>query len=456
MRHFFGRYGSYYRSILSLGMPIMLGQVGIILTGFCDTLMVGHYSTEALASASFVNNVFTLVTVLCMGFSYGITPIIGALYARGDNAAIGHTMRNAVVLNMAFGAVALVVMAAFYELLDDLGQPEELLPLIRPYFIVILLSNIPVIFVNAMKQFSDGITDTKLGMWVLTAGNALNVALNYVMIYGKCGMPEMGLLGAGISTLVSRTAMAAAYIVVMTRGRRYAVYKECIGKARLQWSTLREIYRTSMPIALQMGFETGSFTAASVMIGWLGKAPLAAYQVMVIIGMLGFMIYYSIGASIAIKIANYNGAGEMRKVRECAMAGYHIMLLCALAACTVFYLFCEPIIRLFTTDTEVIAVAMTLIVPMILYQFGDATQVAYANALRGLADVKPMMLIAATAYVIIGLPVCYLLGFPCNLGIVGIYLSFSISLVTAGGLFMYRFYSHFPKISSATKPNNGF
>ena len=122
MRHFFGRYGSYYRSILSLGMPIMLGQVGIILTGFCDTLMVGHYSTEALASASFVNNVFTLVTVLCMGFSYGITPIIGALYARGDNAAIGHTMRNAVVLNMAFGAVALVVMAAFYELLDDLGS----------------------------------------------------------------------------------------------------------------------------------------------------------------------------------------------------------------------------------------------------------------------------------------------------------------------------------------------
>ena len=446
MKPFLGTYKRYYASILSLGFPIMLGQIGIIMTGFCDTLMVGHYSTEALASASFVNNVFTLVTVMCMGFSYGITPIVGASFARDDTKSIGHTMRNALLLNMAFGIVMLLGMVAFYELIDDLGQPAELLPLIRPYYVIILLSNIPVLFLNAMKQFSDGITDTKLGMWILTAGNALNVGLNYLFIFGKWGLPELGLTGAGISTLIARCAMAFAYIIVMKNSSKYARFIEEFRHSHIDKSTLRHIFRTSLPISLQLGFETGSFTAASVMIGWLGKVPLASYQIMIIIGMLGFMIYYSIGASIAIKIAGYNGAGNMRCVRECSIAGYHIVLLCAFAACTVFYFFGEPFIRLFTTDKEVIAVSVSLIIPMILYQFGDATQITYANALRGIADVKPTMLIAIIAYVIVGLPVCYLLGFPCGLGIVGIYLSFTISLVTAGALFMHRFYSHFSKL----------
>ena len=120
----FSHYKHYYSSILKLGLPIMLGQLGVIVTGFADTVMVGHYSTEALASASFVNNVFTLVMVACMGFSYGITPIVGALFARGETQQIGETMRNALVLNLIFGAVALLAMVGFYSLIDDIGQPE--------------------------------------------------------------------------------------------------------------------------------------------------------------------------------------------------------------------------------------------------------------------------------------------------------------------------------------------
>lgn len=438
-------YKHYYSSILKLGLPIMLGQLGVIVTGFADTVMVGHYSTEALASASFVNNVFTLVMVACMGFSYGITPIVGALFARGETQQIGETMRNALVLNLIFGAVALLAMVGFYSLIDDIGQPEELLPLIRPYYVIILLSNIPLVWVGALKQFTDGVTHTRLGMWVLLLGNVLNIVLNYLLIYGKCGFPEMGLLGAGIATLIARLSMAVAHTAVVLGSRRYKPYVKAFAESRLSLAAMRTIFATSIPIAVQMALETGSFTAASVMIGWLGKVPLAAYQIMVIFGMLGFMIYYSLGASITIKISHYHGVGDMQRVRECCAAGYHITLLSAIVACTVFYIFGEPIISLFTTDREVVAVAMTLILPMIMYQFGDATQVTFSNALRGLADVRPAMWIALTAYVIVGLPVCYLLGFPCGLGIVGIYISFTVSLLTAGLLFMHRFYGHFKK-----------
>ena len=439
----FSHYKHYYSSILKLGLPIMLGQLGVIVTGFADTVMVGHYSTEALASASFVNNVFTLVMVACMGFSYGITPIIGALYARGETQSIGCTMRNALVLNLLFGAAALLAMVAFYELLDDMGQPAELLPLIRPYYVVILLSNVPLVLAGALKQFTDGVGRTRLGMWILILGNLINIVLNFLLIYGHCGLPEMGLQGAGVSTLIARVAMAVGFVAVILGSKSYRPWVRAFFASRVSLKDMRSIFATSIPIAVQMALETGSFTAASVMIGWLGKVPLAAYQIMVIFGMLGFMVYYGIGASITIKISHFHGVGDMRRVRECAAAGYHIILIAVAVACTVFYFFGTPIIRLFTTDARVIAVAASLIVPMIMYQLGDATQVAFSNALRGLADVRPAMLIALTAYVIVGLPVCYVLAFPCGMGIVGVYVSFTVSLLTAGLLFMRRFYSHF-------------
>lgn len=447
MGYTFDKYKQQYISLIKLGAPILLGQLGIIATSFFDTLMVGHYSTEALASASFVNGLFNLIIFMSMGFSYGLTPVIATAFGKGDNNGIGSSLKNGIVLNMIFAAVVVIIMSIAYLFLENMGQPDELMPIIKPYYITVLLSMIPMIFVNAVKQFSDGITDTRLGMWIIIGGNALNIIGNYILIFGKLGFPECGLLGAGISTLISRIVMVAVYVTIIGISRKYRPYIESLGKASINRHTMRSIFSTSMPISIQMGLESGSFTAASVMIGWLGKDPLAAYQVMVVIGTLGFMVYYSVGASIAIKTANYYGENNRHKVRQCAVAGYHIMLLCAMFACTIFYLFSEPLIRIFTSDDAVVAISLTLIIPLILYQLGDATQITYANALRGLSDAKPMMYIAAISYVVVGLPACYLLAFPLGLGIVGAYLSFTVSLVVAGALFMYRFYSH-PAVKS--------
>lgn len=442
MGYSFNKYKQQYTSLIKLGAPILLGQLGIIATSFFDTLMVGHYSTEALASASFVNGLFNLITFMSMGFSYGLTPIIATAFGRGDNSGIGDSLKNGIVLNLVFAAAVVAIMSVAYIFVEDMGQPDELMPIIKPYYRTVLLSMIPMVLINAIKQFSDGITDTRLGMWIIIGGNVLNIVGNYILIFGKLGFPEYGLLGAGISTLFSRIVMVAVYAAIICTSRKYRPFIEAFTDSRINNASMRRIFATSMPISLQMGFETGSFTAASVMIGWLGKDQLAAYQVMLVIGTLGFMVYYSVGASIAIKMANYHGEGSKTKMRQCSVAGYHIMLMCAAFACSVFYLFSEPLIRIFTDDNAVVAIALTLIVPMILYQLGDATQITYANALRGLSDAKPMMYIAGFAYVVVGLPACYLLAFPLGLGIVGAYLSFTVSLVTAGSMFMYRFYSH--------------
>lgn len=131
---------SHYSATLRLGLPIAVGQVGVILMGFADTMMVGHYSTDSLAAASFVNNLFNLVTFLLMGYSYGLTPLVSAHCGRGERGEAGACLKNALVANGLYGLLLLGAMTALYFFLDRMGQPEEILPLVRPYYIVVLVS----------------------------------------------------------------------------------------------------------------------------------------------------------------------------------------------------------------------------------------------------------------------------------------------------------------------------
>ena len=448
----FAKYKNHYRHIIALGLPLLLGQVGMILTGFADTFMVGHYNTESLAAASFVNNVMNFMTVLCMGFSYGLTPIVSSTNARGDRRRVGATVRNAVVLNMAFGIAVGLAMLAVYFNVERLDQPPSLIPLIKPYYLVMLASMVPMLLVNTLRQFTDGIGHTRLSMWIIIGGNLQNIVFNYLLIYGKLGFPEMGLLGAGISTLAARVAMAVAYVAVLSRSARYAPYVDGLRHGRTSRTTIAAIFATSWPIAVQMGLETGIFSFASIMIGWLGKIPLAAYQIMLSISTIGFLVYYSLGSSMSIKIASYYGAGDIGKIKSCSAAGLHIIMAFAAVACLVFYFLGEPVVRLFTSDTAVIAVALTIVPPLMLYQVGDALQVTFANALRGITDVRPMMIAAIIAYLLVGLPLGYILAFPCGMGIVGIYLSFAVALLLAGLMFFAKFRIDLRNLQTTQQP----
>lgn len=432
-------YIRHYRQIATLGLPLLLGQLGMIMTGFADTFMVGHYTTESLAAASFVNNIMNFMTVLCMGFSYGLTPIVSATNARGDRRGVGAIVKNAILLNMAFGIAVGLAMLLIYFNVEKMNQPANLIPLIKPYYLVLLASMVPMLLVNTLRQFTDGIGNTRLSMWIIIGGNLLNILLNYLTIYGNFGFPELGLLGAGLSTLAARVAMAAAYIIVLSRSHRYATYVQGIRHGDIDSRISSNIFATSWPIAVQMGLETGIFSFASIMIGWLGEIPLAAYQIMLSISTIGFMVYYSLGASMSIKISGYYGNGDIAQIRNCSVAGMHIIMACAATACLLFFFLGEPVIRLFTDDVAVIAVAILVIPPLMLYQVGDALQITYANALRGITDVRPMMITAIIAYLIVGLPLGYLLAFPCSMGIVGIYLSFAVALLLAGVLFFAKF-----------------
>lgn len=430
---------SLYIKIFRLGLPILIGQIGTILVGFADTAMVGNYSTAALASASFVNNVFNVAIFASLGFAYGLTPIVGALFSQQKYGRIGAMMRSAVVANLLFALLLSAIMGCVYLFLDRLGQPVELLPIIRPYFLIVLSGMIPVALFNVFAQWSYAINHTRMPMWIILSANSLNILGNYLLIYGNWGCPELGLNGAGLATLIARVLSAVVIIGIFFWSRHYREYRLGYQSSRISANDVSEVSRASVPVAAQMAVESGSFTVAAIMAGWIGAVSLASYQVIVMLGTLGFCVYYSMAAAVAVLVSNACGLNDRLLMRRTAMSGYVILMSIATCSSLIFIFFGADVIEFFSQDPEVIALSLTLIVPLVMYQYGDATQITFANALRGTGNVMPMMWISVVSYVIVGIPATYLLGFTFGLELYGILLSFSVSLFLAGGLFLYYF-----------------
>lgn len=439
MNNIIQRYSKHYSTIIRLGTPIVLGQLGNVILGFIDTIMVGQYSGEALSAAGFVNNIFNLGIFAMLGFSYGATPIIGAFYGRRENDNVGHSFRDSIWANILFGTIVIAAYSLLYINIGNLNQPEELLPLMRPYFLILLASLPFVILFNSFKQFTDTVAATKTALWVIIIGNFTNVVMNYLLIFGVCGFPEMGLKGAGIATLLSRVLMALLFVMFIIGQKRFSSYKSGFKARRSKRSDVKKLFKVGTPLAVQMGMETASFSLASLLMGWIGAVELAAFQVMCTTGSLCFLVYYGIAAASCIRISHYRGRGEWEKVNETATASLHIILAVAAVLSTGIIIFKCRLAAAFTSDTSIQKMFIAMLIPMLAYQVSDGIQINYANALRGIAVTKPMSIYALISYIMLALPVSYIFGFIFNLGGIGIAYGLPVGLTTAAILYYCRF-----------------
>ena len=432
-------YKRHYKETMRLGIPIMLGQLGIIIVGFADNIMVGHHSTDELAAASFVNNFFNLVFIAGMGFSYGLTPIIGNHYAREEYAEAGQMLRNSLFINFIVGILLSLFMLVLLLNIHILKQPEELMPYIIPYYILQLFSVIFTMLFNAFKQFSDGTTDTLTPMFIMLGANVLNIFGNYLLIYGNWGCPELGLTGAGISTLASRILTFVVFCLLFAFHPRYKVYREGFSRGTINRQGQMKLLKLGVPVGFQMGVETGSFSLSVIMMGWLGSIALAAHQVVGVITTLGFMVYYGIAAAVAIRVSAYKGRGEQKEIRYASFAGLHLIAITAAAVMAMIIIFRDEMGYLITPEKEVVQLVALLAWPVVLYQIGDGLQILFANALRGIADVRYMAYAAFCCHFLLALPIGYVCGFLLDWGAIGVWCGFPISLTTLGILLWRRF-----------------
>ena len=427
-RHFWKDYKEYYQRLFRLGMPVLITQLGIIVVNFADTMMVGHYGTNELASAAFVNSMFVVVTVMQMGFAAGLTPLIGALFGRGEHHEAGRTLRGAMQVNLILSAAFTAIMAGVYFFLDRFGQPDELLPLIRSYYLIILGTLLPMALFNTLQQTCNGITNTKTPMWFILLANVLNIAGNYILIFGHFGFPRLGLMGAGFSTLFARIVAAVGITVYFFMRRHYRAYRDGFASKEGVRELRKQVWNTSYPVMIQSVVECLLWSFGAIACGWYGKIQLAAYQVVTTISQLGFMIYMSFTTAISILVANFTGQKAWLAVRRVTTAGLHMILALATAASLFFLFGGSLLVAAFTPDTIVEASALGMILPLVVYQYMDAVQLTYANARRGTSHVKPLLWISLTCYMVIGIPVMLLFARSFEAANAGIYWSFCIAL----------------------------
>jgi MATE family multidrug resistance protein len=424
---------------LRIGVPIMLGQLSAIVMGFADTLMVGHYGTNELAAAGFVNSILALLIIGGMGFSYGLTPVVGALLGEGRVQSIAGKLKNGLFACSGVGLLLMLLAGLLLIGLPWFGLPTSLLPLIRPYLLTLLLSLLPLMVFNAYKQFSDGIQDTSMPMWIMLVANVLNIFGNWLLIFGHWGLPEMGLFGAGLATLLSRILQLVLLAGVFHLTKHYDLYRKDFHSTRITKADQRELHRMGWPVALQLAMESASFSFSIIYVGWIGVTALAAHQIMIVIGQFFFMLYYGMSAAVAVQVSYYRGAGEPEQTREVAAAGLHLCWLIAICLSIPLLLLRNQVGQFFSHDAEVAAFVAMIVVPFLFYQVGDALQCTYANALRGMARVKAMVWIAFVAYIVISLPLGYIFGFVLGWGLVGIWMAFPFGLTTAGLLYYKEF-----------------
>lgn len=433
------RYSPHYRALISLGVPIVIGQIGNVILGFADTLMIGRHSMVELAAASFINTMFVLVVVFAMGFSYGLTPLVGSMFGRGEKRGIGMMLRNSLAANSVLAVILLAVAVAFYFNLHRMGQPEELLPYMRPYLLVNIASLPFVCWFNAFKQFFDGITDTRVPMMVIFGGNIMNVAGNYVLIYGAFGMPELGLLGAGISTMASRIMMFAAFVLVFFMRKRYRAYRDGFVSSRVCRSSFRRLNSLGWPVAMQLGMECAAFSLSAIFVGWIGVTALAAHQVTLTASQLLYMVSSGMAAAIAVRVSYFNGQADRTAVRDAAFAGFHLIMVIVFVLSVPVLLLRDTFSYWFTDSAAVCALVSQTVIPLIAYQFGDGLQYTFANALRGIACVRPLIWIAFFSYFVVSLPLGWFLGIRLGWGLTGIWWAFPVCLMCAGVLYLICF-----------------
>ena len=437
----FSTYKEQYKANLRLALPVVLTQLGQILTQFADNLMVGRYGGDdpvPLAAVSFGGAVFFLFFITAIGVALGMTPLVGELFARGDREQSAKLLHNGILFYTLLGIGVTLAQYAVIPFMYRLGQPAEVVDAAIPYYRMLALSMPFVMLFFAFKQFLEGVGNTKAEMAATIVANAANIVLNWIFIYGRCGFAQMGAEGAGLATLLARILAMALMIGYFCSRRRYRSYLDGFSLRNCSRRSIRQLLRMGLPIGSQMFLVTSAFIGTGIMMGWFGTLALSANQIAITLGNCAFMIVTSIGAATTIRVSHCYGARSIGELSLAAKASFHLVLIWNILAATVFITLRHWIPTLFTTNAEVIAITSELMFFVALYQLSDGVQNVSVGILRGIQDVKVIMPIAFVSYWLLNLPVGYLFGFTLGMGPSGLFLGFSFGLSAAAVLMILR------------------
>ncbi|HVB30594.1 MAG TPA: MATE family efflux transporter [Gemmatimonadaceae bacterium] len=415
-----------FRALVSLALPVVVVQVGLMGMGVIDSIMVGHVSARALAAVALGNIYFFNVIVFAMGTLMALDPIVAQAVGARDDAAVARGIQRGMLLAVALSVVCAAVMAPATRVITLARQPAEIIPDAAAYVRISILGVLPFLAFVVLRQSLQAMHELAPIVLTIVGANALNAGLNWVFIYGHLGSAPLGVEGSAIATVVSRWVMFAALLALSWRTlRRYLMARHADAwKAR----ALARMLAIGIPIGLQQVLEVGAFGAIGLFMGWFGTAQVAAHQIAIQLAALTFMVPLGVSAAAAVRVGQAIGAHDGERARRAARAAFLCGVGFMSGTALLFLTLPEALARLFTTDGAVIGIASLLIPVAGVFQVFDGIQAVAAGVLRGIGDTRAPLVAMLAGYWAIGLPVSLYLGFRTAAGPTGLWWGFVAGL----------------------------
>lgn len=426
----------------------MLGMLGHTFVSFIDNIMVGQLGTAELAAVSLGNSFMFIAMSIGIGFSTAITPLIAEADSSDNLQQARSAYKHGLFLCTTLGILLFLMVYFSKPLMYLMNQPEEVVALAIPYLDLVAFSLIPLVIFQAIKQFSDGMSMTKYPMYATILANIVNVALNYVLIFGKFGFPELGIVGAAYGTLASRIIMVLYLGILLRYKKRSARIVKNIKIFVLEGLMIKRIINLGSLSAMQMFFEVAIFTSAIWLSGLLGKNPQAANQIALNLSSMTFMVAMGLSVASMIRVGNQKGLQNFKELRRIAFSIFLLGFLFAVFFAGIFFIFHKSLPNIYVDlndaanyadNMEVLSIAAKLLLAAAFFQITDSLQVIVLGALRGLQDVKIPTVLTFISYWVVGFPVSYFLGKEDMYGSFGIWLGLLAGLSTAAILLFIRF-----------------
>ncbi|MGD8306889.1 MAG: MATE family efflux transporter [Ignavibacteria bacterium] len=432
-------YSDHIKQTFRLSYPVIIGQLGFIMMGVVDSIMVGALGPAPLAAASLGNSLTILIFIIGIGVSFAVTPLVAISVGAKKYSECGIYFRQSLLVNLVFGFVLMTVVGFGSDLIIYFDQPGDVIYLARSYTKILALGGLPVMLFQTYKQFIEGLSVMKPAMVFTILANFVNAFFNWTLIYGNLGFPVMGLDGAGWATFASRVFLAAAMLIYVMNKKSFKQYDVTFHFKNINFPVIKKILGVGLPSGFQYFFEIGAFSFAVIMIGWLGRDQLAAHQIAINLASISFMVVLGISMAGGIRVGNAVGEQNVKQVRK---AGFTSLALAAgfmAFSGLIFITFRDFLPTLYIENESVISIASSLLIIAALFQLSDGIQAVGIGILRGLTDVKIPTVITFIAYWIVGLPIGYLLGFTFGMDVEGVWIGLLAGLTTSAVLLTLRF-----------------
>ena len=429
------------RATLALAIPMTTGQVGQMLLGFSDSLMIGRVGVVPLAACAFANNVLNPLFVAGIGLVAGVSILAAQAHGAHRPREAGETLRHGLAISIGTGLLLVLLLFLLRPFLPVFGSPPEVVAQARPFLVIVAWSLVPALAWQCLKQYCEALSHPLLPTLAMLGTVVLNVFLSWVLIYGHLGAPALGLTGAGWATLTARVVLLVFTLVLVLRSPRFRETLPARWLAALSWTQLRRQLAVGLPVAMQLFFEVAFFAFVLVMIGWLGTVPLAAHQVAITYAALTFMVPLGMSMAVSVRISQAVGADQWAQVRVIGLGGIGMAVAFMTTTAATFLLAGTRLAGLAVADAPTAALAAQLLVVAGVFQIFDGAQVACMGALRGLTDVRVPTAIAFAAYWLIALPICYGLGMLARGGVRGIWWGVTLGLAAAAVGLLVRFFN---------------